>query len=285
MTLSTQQTKITYVPDGLTAAFDVPFPVFDADDIQCVRVDGQGAESAPEGFTVTGMTPGAESDAVRVVFSSPPASGGKLVIRRSTARVQESDYPVAGRFPAKTVERDFDRVVGMIQELKEILDRAIKVDAAKDRAPTTAEVSAALDSRLEAARAAKEAALAAQEAASAFAAAAETSARNAAMSDPHAWTRPKAWVICGRNGVVVAAKNVASVTRVSAGIYTINFPEGLFATNQIIPCGIAHLYPMQTMSGYPDTADFSATRVTVTIGATYQTPKDSEFRLVFFECF
>ncbi|MDR3361672.1 MAG: hypothetical protein LBO64_02350, partial [Desulfovibrio sp.] len=94
---------------------------------------------------------------------------------------------------------------------------------------------------------------------------------------------PKAWLICARNGTIVAAKNVASVTRVSAGIYTINFPEGVFATNQIIPCGIAHMYPMQTMSGDPNTAAFTPTSVTVTTGATYQTPRDSEFRLVFFE--
>jgi hypothetical protein len=42
---------------------------------------------------------------------------------------------------------------------------------------------------------------------------------------------------------------------------------------------------MQTMGADPGTADFSVTRVTATIGATYQTPKDSEFHPVFFECF
>lgn len=39
--------------------------------------------------------------------------------------MQESDYPVAGRFPADVVERDFDRLTAMVQELDEQIDRAV----------------------------------------------------------------------------------------------------------------------------------------------------------------
>jgi hypothetical protein len=49
--------------------------------------------------------------------------------------VQESDYPMAGRFPAKTVERDFDRVVAIAQELAEEVDRAVKAPVDGSQSP------------------------------------------------------------------------------------------------------------------------------------------------------
>jgi hypothetical protein len=294
MTLSSRQTKVVYLPDGTTTVFTVPFPVFDAGDIECIAVDALGFETRITSFVVNGVTPGAEADNISVTFATAPEAGKQLVIRRNTDRVQESDYPTAGRFPAKTVEHDFDRTVGMIQELNEQLVRAVKVDATRDEAPTAAELYADLDQRVNAADAARDQAFASATAAAAqVALATEQADRSATEADRAEVCAdaldiagngfPKAWLICARNGVIVASRNVASVTRVSAGIYTIDFPVGVFATNRIIPCGIAHLYPMQTLSANSDSADFTATRVTVTIGATHQTPRDSEFRLVFFE--
>jgi hypothetical protein len=95
--------------------------------------------------------------------------------------VQESDYPTAGRFPAKVLERDLDRIVAMIQEIDEVLSRAVLVDAAKDEAPTANEILAALRDSIEQAAgfaqaavdAAKQAQQAAQQAADAAAEAAK----------------------------------------------------------------------------------------------------------------
>lgn len=154
MTLTSQQTKVVYAPDGKTIAFAVPFSVFDAADIECVSVTDSGESIYTSGFTVSGI----EQDNVTVTFATPPSPLAKLVIRRATRHIQESDYPVSGRFPAKTVERDFDRVVAMIQELAELVARAIKVDSTQDNAPTTEEFLNVLDGKI---RQAEEAAAAA----------------------------------------------------------------------------------------------------------------------------
>lgn len=120
MTITMRTTKIVYLPDGTQTQFSVTFPVFDEGDVECIQVDGL-TETLLTGFTVSDITVGNGY----VTFSTPPAAGKSLVVRRRTARVQESDYPVAGRFPADIVERDFDRLTAMVQELDEQMDRAV----------------------------------------------------------------------------------------------------------------------------------------------------------------
>jgi hypothetical protein len=133
MTLSSKVTKVVYEADGATASWPVPFPVFDAGDVECIHVAG-GAETVLTGFTVSGMA----DNNIYVVFAAPPPAG-TLVVRRGTDRVQESDYPVAGRFPAKTVERDHDRIVAMIQEIDETFSRAVLFDAAQSEGMNASE--------------------------------------------------------------------------------------------------------------------------------------------------
>ena len=131
MTHTSQQTKIVYEPDGTATSFTVPFPVYDAADLECVSVGIMEETLYSYGFTVSGIGQGN----VTVTFADPPPAGSKLVIRRSTRRVQESDYPVSGRFPAKVVEHDLDRIVAMIQELAEELSRALKAPYWSDLSP------------------------------------------------------------------------------------------------------------------------------------------------------
>ena len=149
MTLSTKQTKVVYIADGAVTSWPVPFPAFDAGDIECLHVAG-GSETRLTGFTVSGTG----SDNISVSFAVPPPAG-TLVIRRGTDRVQESDYPVAGRFPAKTVEHDFDRVVGMIQEIDETLSRAVLFDAAQSEGMNAGEFLAEVGGIRDDARAAR----------------------------------------------------------------------------------------------------------------------------------
>jgi hypothetical protein len=134
MTLSSKTTKVIYAADGQTTSWPVPFPLFDAGDIECIAVSASGTETYLTGFTVSGMA----DNNIYVNFAAPPPAG-TLVVRRGTDRVQESDYPVAGRFPAKTVERDLDRITGMIQEIDETLSRAVLFDAAQSEGMSAGE--------------------------------------------------------------------------------------------------------------------------------------------------
>ena len=109
MTITMRTTKVVYLPDGTQRQFSVPFPVFDVGDVECLQVDGL-TETLLTSFIVSDITAGSGY----VTFSTPPAAGKSLVVRRRTARVQDSDYPVAGRFPADVVERDFDRLTAMM---------------------------------------------------------------------------------------------------------------------------------------------------------------------------
>lgn len=52
-----------------------------------------------------------------VVLSSPLASGDRIFLIRDTARTQLVDLTEASPFPAETVEKEFDRLTMMIQEL------------------------------------------------------------------------------------------------------------------------------------------------------------------------
>jgi hypothetical protein len=160
MTLTSQQTRVIYRPDGNTTTFGVPFPVFDAADVECISVADSGAEHTyTSGFTVHGIAQGV----VTVVFSSPPPATVRLVIRRSTRQVQESDYPIAGRFPAKTLERDLDRIVAMLQDLSEHVDRSLKVDSSQESAPSAGDFLRIFDEKIRDAQGAAEAAAAAAE--------------------------------------------------------------------------------------------------------------------------
>lgn len=154
MTLSSQITKVVYEPDGLATVFPVPFPVFDAGDVEVITVSGGQETILVSGFTVSGIAQGN----VVVTFSTPPPAGSTLVIRRFTRHVQESDYPEAGRFPAKVLENDLDRVVAMIQELSEFVDRSIQVDVSQDNAPSAQEFLNEFNARVAQAQAAAAAA-------------------------------------------------------------------------------------------------------------------------------
>jgi hypothetical protein len=132
MTLSTTQTKVSYIPDGTQSVFAVPFPFFSKDDLRCKTVDSLGKEWDIADFSVEGA--GSEAGA-RVRFFHPPAKGRILVIHRDTRRTQESDYPEGGKFPAVVVEQDFDRLTGMIQEIDEGLGRAVKAPITSGKSP------------------------------------------------------------------------------------------------------------------------------------------------------
>lgn len=124
-------TSVVYEPDGLQSRFPVPFPVFHTGDVHAVSVDG-AQQIALTNYTVEGV--GTE-EGVHVKFSVPPDFGPKLVLYRWTKRVQESDYPEGGRFPAKVVEADFDRLVAMAQEVDDQLEWTLKIPRGADTTP------------------------------------------------------------------------------------------------------------------------------------------------------
>lgn len=136
MALSDTRTKVVYKPDGTEVRYDIPFPLFDAQDVECIEVDEYGRQINISAFSIQGV--GGESGSW-VIFDIAPDAGTTLVIKRNTRPVHETEYPEGGAFPSRSVERDLSRITAMIQELNEVVARAIKVNAGEQNASESAE--------------------------------------------------------------------------------------------------------------------------------------------------
>ena len=130
MTVSSTTTKRSASGDGSNDTFSYNFKIFDDDDITVIiRTDSTGAETTKTKtthYTVTGV---GSASGGNVVFTSGniPASGETVVLLRTTARTQLTDYVANDPFPAATHDDALDKLTFIVQELEEEIGRAIKV--------------------------------------------------------------------------------------------------------------------------------------------------------------
>jgi hypothetical protein len=130
MTVSSTTTKRSASGDGSNDTFSYNFKIFDDDDITVIiRTDSTGAETTKTKtthYTVTGV---GSASGGNVVFTSGniPASGETVVLLRTTARTQLTDYVANDPFPAATHEDALDKLTFIVQELEEEIGRALKV--------------------------------------------------------------------------------------------------------------------------------------------------------------
>lgn len=127
MTITNTTTKVGYTGDGITVAFPVPFPFFDTDELEVVeRVVSTGVETTKALTTHYTVSGGNGSTGTVTALVAPTASVQWFILRK-TSIVQETDYPQNDPFPAESHERALDRGIAISQELREILDRALKI--------------------------------------------------------------------------------------------------------------------------------------------------------------
>ena len=130
MTVSSTTTKNSASGNGSTSAFPYNFKIFSDDDIAVIiRTDSTGAEVTKDKtthYTVSGV---GDSSGGNVTFTSGniPASGETVVLLRSTARTQLTDYVANDPFPAESHENALDKLTFIAQEIEEELGRSIKV--------------------------------------------------------------------------------------------------------------------------------------------------------------
>ena len=130
MTVSSTTTKRSASGDGSNDTFSYNFKIFDDDDITVIiRTDSTGAETTKTKtthYTVTGV---GSASGGNVVFTSGniPASGETVVLLRTTARTQLTDYVANDPFPAATHEDALDKLTFIVQELEEQIGRSLKV--------------------------------------------------------------------------------------------------------------------------------------------------------------
>lgn len=113
----------TSVGNGVTTVFPYNFRILASADL---RVALDGVEQSI-GYTVSGV---GDDSGGNVTFSVAPAIGVEVLRERAaTYDRTDSDYQRNGAFQETSVDRDFDRPVMLIQQLKALSDRTPKLPA------------------------------------------------------------------------------------------------------------------------------------------------------------
>lgn len=117
--LSDETPLVSYAANGTTYA--ITFDFDDDADIAVALFDDDGVK--------TDLTNPTDYDVVDsdVELGSEPTEG-TVVIYRVQAQAQEDDYEYNGSLSEEVLEASLDRIVRMIQDLQEQVDRCIKVD-------------------------------------------------------------------------------------------------------------------------------------------------------------
>ena len=133
MTLESTLSKKTYRGNGLTRHFPIPFFMAEARHLFLIIKDASGSRPITNNFNVN-----LEAKTVQYpLVGEPLSSSAELTIYRKVPLNQIVDLENAGAFHPKVLELDgFDRVVMQIQQLDEVLSRAVKVDITEEQTPS-----------------------------------------------------------------------------------------------------------------------------------------------------
>lgn len=121
MTVNSTPSVKTYTGNAVTTAFSTVFQFIAAGDIN-VYLDGV-LKTITTHYTVSG---GSGSTGT-VTFLAAPATDVAIVLERLVDYVQETDYADFDGNPAVTTETQFDLTVMMIQQLREVSERALSL--------------------------------------------------------------------------------------------------------------------------------------------------------------
>lgn len=129
MTVSNTTAKLQYAGDGTTRTFGITFPLLSADHLRVVVTDASGTDTtitnnytlSDELNSITYPTEASELD--------PLPEGYKITLIRQTPLTQQIDLHSAHALDAEELERGYDKLTLLVQELKEQLARCIQYAA------------------------------------------------------------------------------------------------------------------------------------------------------------
>ena len=130
MTVSSATNRVSYAGSGTTGPFTFAFEITAASDLVVTTTDSDGVETTLTNVTdytisLDGDLPSAGS----ITTDSAVASGTTLVMLRTLALTQGTDFSDNDSLPAASIEQNgLDRVVMMIQQLQEELNRVVIQD-------------------------------------------------------------------------------------------------------------------------------------------------------------
>ena len=130
MTVSVKRNQVQFGGDGSTTAFTVNFPYTELDQVK-VFLDTT-EQTRTTHFTLT--DPGATGT---VTFLSAPASGKLVTIKRETDYLQAIDYVNNDALDAETLEKAFDKLTMMCQQLDVKIEKSIGFEETVSEVDTT----------------------------------------------------------------------------------------------------------------------------------------------------
>lgn len=136
MSVENTTSKVIYQGNGVAVEWPVPFAYSRADDIHLLHTDANGVETEIASNFRLNVNASGDSSVTYPVAGEPLPPGVRLTVYRKTPQTQIVDLQYGGAFSPETLENDgFDRVVMMVQEAREELDRAVKVKLSASESP------------------------------------------------------------------------------------------------------------------------------------------------------
>lgn len=128
MTVSSTTTKNSYTGDGSTTVFAYGFKIFDDDDIKVIlRTTATGNETVQSKTTHYSVSGVGSASGGNITFGTAPPATQTVVLLRTTAQTQLTDYVPNDPFPADAHEDALDKLTFIAQEIQEELGRSLKV--------------------------------------------------------------------------------------------------------------------------------------------------------------
>lgn len=144
MTVSTETASVSYAGNGSTVVWAVPFYVLENSHIKVTVRSSLGVESIKTlttDYTVAdaGTNP---STATVTAVTFTPATGETILIERDVPATQETDLAENDALPAETVEKVFDKLTMLYQQVTTAVSRALRLPASSQVSSQLAEPAA-----------------------------------------------------------------------------------------------------------------------------------------------
>jgi len=135
MSIASQTSRVQYTVTSVGQTLTVPFYFLEAGHVGVVRGKGQGETRLVLGmdYTVTGA--GNQSGGSIKLANAAAAVGEVITLFRDGPFTQPNDYPLAGQFPAATIEETDDASTMIDQQLRLQTERSLRVSVTKEPLP------------------------------------------------------------------------------------------------------------------------------------------------------
>lgn len=125
MTISISDNRTRLAADGSIVDFDFTFQIYDESEVLVYDIDADGIATLKTITTHYTVEISTVAEGGTVTFLTAPVDTHDVLMVRSLAYTQEQDIPVNTGFTEEAIEVGLDRLAIQIQQLKDILDRAI----------------------------------------------------------------------------------------------------------------------------------------------------------------